>query len=183
MKVHETEIKGLLLVELRFLSDDRGFFTRHYCADTLREAGLTKSIKQINHTLTKKTGALRGLHFQAPPMSETKIVRCIRGSVFDVAVDLRAQSPTFLQWRAQELSAENGMLYVIPDGFAHGYQALTDEVEMFYLHTENYAREFEGGIRYDDPRLAIGWPRAVTDISERDINLPLLEPGFAGFHL
>lgn len=142
-----------------------------------------RQIAQINHSRTSRVGALRGMHFQHPPHAEMKLVRCLRGSVWDVAVDLRAGSPTFLEWHAEELTPDGGQMMVIPEGFAHGFQALEPESEMLYLHTEFYEPRSEGGLRHDDPRLGIAWPLAPQDVSERDLAHPLLDNQFTGVTL
>jgi dTDP-4-dehydrorhamnose 3,5-epimerase len=163
--------------------DARGEFFRAFCADELGHVLAGKTIKQINVSLTRNRGTVRGLHYQRPPFTETKIIRCLKGSVFDVAVDLRAGSPTLLQYHAEILSAEKHNMLVIPDGFAHGFQALTDHCEMLYLHTTAYHPEAEGGLHPLDPRLAIPWPLPVQGLSARDANHPLLAPDFAGIAL
>lgn len=171
---------GLKCITRQRLGDERGFLARLFCADDLAPAGWKKPIMQINHTATAKRGTLRGMHYQRPPHAEMKLVSCIRGEVFDVAVDLRADSPTFLQWHAETLSAENGRALLIPEGFAHGFQTLSDDCEMLYLHTAAYAPEAEAGLRVEDPRLGIAWPLPVAEMSARDRSHPLLTPQFAG---
>jgi dTDP-4-dehydrorhamnose 3,5-epimerase len=137
-------------------------------------------VAQINHTGTRKKGTVRGMHFQYPPHAELKLVSCLRGHIWDVAVDLRAGSPTFLKWHAEELSAENGRAMLIPEGCAHGFQTLTNDVEMLYVHSAPYVTESEGGVRATDPLLAISWPMPIAEISERDANHPLLDSHFLG---
>ena len=171
---------GLKCVMRQRLGDARGFLARLFCAEELALAGWKKPIVQINHTHTAKRGTVRGMHYQTPPHAEMKLVICIRGEVFDVAVDLRAGSPTFLQWHTETLSADNGRALLIPEGFAHGFQALTDDCEMFYLHTAAYAPEAEAGLRVDDPRLGITWPLPIAETSARDHEHPLLTPQFQG---
>jgi dTDP-4-dehydrorhamnose 3,5-epimerase len=134
-------------------------------------------------TLTARLGSARGLHFQAPPYAETKIVSCIRGEVFDVAVDLRQGSATFLQWHGEVLSAKNNRTLLIPEGFAHGFQTLEDECEMLYFHTAAYHPETEGGLNIADPRLAIRWPKPLRDISKRDLDHPYIEADYRGISL
>ncbi len=141
---------------------------------------LQKPIRQINQSITRQKGAVRGLHYQKSPALEAKIVRCLRGRVFDVMVDLRADSPTFLKHQAVELSAENAQAVYIPEGFAHGFQALEEDCELLYLHMTPYSKEYEGGLRYDDPKLGIQWPLAATQLSQRDTGFPLLDPSFRG---
>lgn len=178
--VTELPLAGLKRVERQRLGDARGFFTRLFCADELREAGWTKPVAQINHTFTARRGSLRGLHFQHPPEAETKLISCLRGEVWDVAVDLRAGSPTFLAWHAEVLSAANGRALLVPEGFAHGFQTLADEVEMLYCHSAAHAPAAEGGIHPEEPRLAIAWPLPIDELSPRDRQHPPLGAHFAG---
>jgi len=175
-----TPLAGLTLVQRKAIEDQRGFLSRFYCADEFREAGLNKPITQINHTLTRNKGAVRGLHFQYPPHAETKLVSCLHGEIFDVAVDLRRGSPTFLHWHGVLLSAQNRQSLLIPEGFAHGFQALTGDCELIYLHTAAYHPEAEDALNAGDPRLGIAWPLAITGISERDRNHKLIEQDFQG---
>ena len=175
-----TPIAGLMLVQRLRLEDSRGFLSRFYCAEEFNAAGVHQSIAQINHTLTRSKGAVRGMHFQSPPHAETKVVSCLHGEVFDVAVDLRKNSPTFLQWHGAVLSAENQRSLLIPEGFAHGFQALTDDCELIYLHTAAYQPAAEGAVYANDPRLAIAWPLDITEMSERDCAHPLLAVEFEG---
>ncbi|ADE13122.1 dTDP-4-dehydrorhamnose 3,5-epimerase [Sideroxydans lithotrophicus] len=178
-----TPLSGLTLVQRKAIEDQRGFLSRFYCADEFREAGLTKAIKQINQTLTRKKGAVRGMHFQYPPYVEAKLVSCLHGEIFDVAVDLRSNSPTFLHWHGAILSAQNRQSLLIPEGFAHGFQTLTEDCELIYLHTESYHPEAEGALNFADPKLGIVWPLATTEISDRDMNHKLIEQDFQGISL
>lgn len=178
-----TPLIGLVLVQRKTLEDQRGFLSRLYCAEEFRGAGIDKPIDQINHTLTRKKGAVRGLHFQYHPYSETKLVSCLKGEVFDVAVDLRHDSPTFLHWHGEILSAENRKSLIIPEGYAHGFQALTEDCELIYLHTMAYHSEAEGALNVVDPRLNIAWPLPVSDLSERDSNHPFISSDFQGIIL
>ncbi len=180
MKILATPLSGVFVVETTPFSDKRGVFSRLYCESELSEIVGTRRIIQINHSRTALAGALRGLHFQAAPHAETKFVRCLRGRVFDVAIDLRSASPSFLQWHAEELSPANARMLVIPEGCAHGFQALESDSELLYLHTSAYAPDAEAGVRFDDPRLAIRWPLPVADLSPRDSALPLLGAAFEG---
>lgn len=181
--VADLPLVGLKLVARQRLGDSRGYLSRVFCAEELAAAGWVKPIAQINHTYTAKRGTVRGMHFQRPPHAEMKLVSCIRGEVWDVAVDVRAGSPTFLQWHAERLSAENGRALLIPEGFAHGFQALSDDVELLYCHSAAYAAEAEAGLRFDDPALRITWLLEPTDLSSRDKNHPLLTPNFPGVFL
>ena len=170
-----TPLRGLTLLERRPIGDQRGYLERLFCRDELAEVLDGRVIAQINHTLTAKTGTVRGLHFQYPPHAETKFVTCLKGEVFDVAVDLRLGSPTFLLWHAEILSADNHRTLFIPEGFAHGFQTLVDDCELLYLHTAAYQPGAEGGVNALDPRLAIRWPLPVMDMSARDKGHPLLD--------
>lgn len=163
-----TPIAGLMRVRRNRLGDARGFLARLFCADELRDAGWDVPVAQINHTLTVQRGSVRGLHFQHPPKAEKKLVQCLRGEVWDVAVDLRRGSPTFLRWHAERLSAENGVALLLPEGVAHGFQALADDVEMLYVHSVAYSAADEGGIHPRDARLAIDWPLPIAQLSPRD---------------
>jgi len=178
-----TPLTGLTLVQRKAIEDQRGFLSRLYCADEFREAGLHKPIAQINHTLTRSKGAVRGLHFQNPPHAEAKLVSCLQGEVFDVAVDLRCGSPTFLQWYGVKLSALNRQSLLIPEGFAHGFQTLTEDCELIYLHTATYQPEAEGALNVTDPKIGITWPLTMADLSERDRNHKLIEQDFQGINL
>ena len=175
-----TPLAGLQVVQRRRRADARGYFSRLYCAQELSAAGFTEPVAQINHTATAHRGAVRGLHFQFAPHGEDKFVSCLRGEVFDVAVDLRRGSPTFLRWHAQQLSAENGISLLIPKGFAHGFQTLADDCELIYLHSRPYAADAEGALNVRDPALAIAWPLPITDISERDAKHPCITSEFTG---
>lgn len=175
MRLHETPLPDLLIVDTTPSNDHRGCFTRWFCSDSLAPALGCRSIVQINQSLTRRIGAVRGLHFQRAPAAEMKFVRCMRGRVWDVAVDLRPDSPTFLRWHAEDLSAANQRMLVIPEGFAHGFQVLEPDTELLYLMTKPYSPASASGVRHDDPCLAIAWPLAITDISERDRNWPLLD--------
>jgi dTDP-4-dehydrorhamnose 3,5-epimerase len=181
--IEATPIAGLHVVQRKRVEDARGFLTRLYCAEDLRAAGFDGPIAQINHTLTRAAGAVRGMHFQYPPAAEDKYVTCIRGEVLDVAVDLRAGSPTFLHWHGVVLSPDNARSYFIPKGFAHGFQTLVADSELLYLHTMPYAPSSEGALNALDPRLAIGWPLPVTDMSQRDRDHPFIDTNFAGITL
>jgi dTDP-4-dehydrorhamnose 3,5-epimerase len=175
-----TSLVGLHILRSKLLADKRGYLERLFCMDELRPFIDGKHIEQINRTLTLHRGAVRGLHFQHPPHAEIKFVNCLRGEVFDVAVDLRRGSPTFLQWHAEILSADNHKTMKIPEGFAHGFQTLSDNCEMLYFHTTAYLQAAEGGLRADDPRLSIRWPLPVAGVSPRDAAHPLLKDSFAG---
>ena len=180
MEYSVTPLNGLFVVTTTPNKDNRGEFYRLYCSQELQEIQQTGKIVQINFSRTLKKGAIRGIHFQNPPVSEAKWVRCLKGSVFDIAVDLRRNSPTFLQWYGEVLSKKNMKMLFIPEGFAHGFQALEDDCEMLYLHTEFYNPAHESGIRFDDPLVGIQWPFDPADISKKDLNHPLLDSNFKG---
>lgn len=183
MKLHATPLPGLVVVETMPVSDDRGSFTRVFCDAELAELHPFRTIPQVNLSVTHQRGTVRGMHYQRPPAMEAKLIRCLRGRVFDVAVDLRAGSDTFLHWHAVELDADKPVQVFIPEGFAHGFQALTDNVQLLYLHTAPWSREHESGLRPDDPSLAIEWPLAVRRISDKDRAASLIEHGFAGLQI
>lgn len=183
MKVEPTPIAGALVVTGQALADHRGAFQRLYCDRELAGVLAGRQIVQINHSRTTQVGAVCGMHYQLPGDAEMKLVRCLRGHVWDVAVDLRAGSPTFLRWHAVELSADNGRMFVIPEGCAHGFQVLAPESELLYLHTAHYAPKSEGGIRHDDPAVDIDWPLPVADLSQRDRAHPLLSSDYSGIQL
>jgi dTDP-4-dehydrorhamnose 3,5-epimerase len=179
-RIGSTPLAGLVTATRSRVGDERGYLSRLYCADALAGAGFVRPIVQINQTLTRRRGTVRGMHFQCPPYAEDKFVSVLAGEIWDVAVDLRAGSPTFLQWHGERLTAENGRSLFIPVGFAHGFQALTDDCELSYLHTAAYTAEAEGGLDPFDPRLSIAWPLPVTEISARDRAHPPLDRHFKG---
>jgi dTDP-4-dehydrorhamnose 3,5-epimerase len=173
-------LPGSYTIDLSPFSDSRGWFARTYCKHEFEQIGHTKEWVQINHSFTVNHGALRGMHYQLAPFKEIKLVRCIAGAVFDVIIDLRRGSSTFLQWFGTELSAKNKKMMYIPEGFAHGFQTLASDTELIYHHTEFYIPAAEAGIRYNDSRLGIAWPLPATEISERDRQHPLLDDAFTG---
>lgn len=168
-------LDGAYRIDLNKKIDDRGFFARYYCETEFASHGLETKWVQMNTTLTKTRGAIRGLHFQRIPKAEAKVVRCLRGGIWDVIVDLRSGSSSFGKWLSIELNEDNRSMLYIPKGFAHGFQTLTDETELLYMHSEFYSAEHEGGVRYDDPELRINWPIAILDISERDKKHPSIK--------
>jgi dTDP-4-dehydrorhamnose 3,5-epimerase len=180
MKFIATPLAGAYEIEPEPFRDERGLFARVFCAKEFAEIGFHKQIVQINHSVTRQKGTIRGVHYQLPPVCEVKIIRCIQGMVFDVMVDLRAGSPTFRQWHGVELSRDNMRMVIIPEGFGHGFQALTDNVEMIYHHSAFYSPEHEHCVRFDDPVLAIKWPLPVSAISPKDRNYPLISDTFKG---
>jgi dTDP-4-dehydrorhamnose 3,5-epimerase len=179
----ENKLKGSYMMEPKPFVDERGWFTRTFCKNEFSEINHTRDWVQHNHSFTAKKGTIRGLHYQIPPFSEIKLVRCISGVVYDVIVDLREGSPTFLNWIGVELSAENRKSIYIPKGFAHGFQTMTDNCELMYLHSNYYTPNSESGLQYNDTRLAIDWPIAMREISERDKNHPLLDVNFNGLKI
>ena len=170
----ETKLSGAFIIDLERREDERGFFARAFCQNEFSEHGLKPVIAQANLAFNKRKGTLRGMHFQFPPAAETKLVRCTRGAIVDIIVDLRPESPTYLQHVAVELSADNHRALYVPERFAHGYQVLEDITETSYQVGEFYTPEAEGGLRYDDPRLGLTWPLPVTEITEKDRSFPLL---------
>lgn len=183
MRFSETPIPGAFEVHLSPLKDDRGVFTRIFCGNEFEQAGFQKNIVQVNHSVNRARGTVRGMHFQYPPHSEIKIIRCIKGKVFDVVVDIRKNSPTFMQWYAVELSPEKYNMILIPEGCAHGFQALEEDSELLYFHSEFYHPESEGAFRFDDPFINIQWPLPAVQVSAKDKSYPLLDASFAGVAL
>jgi dTDP-4-dehydrorhamnose 3,5-epimerase len=180
MKIKRTPLQNAFIIEPQPFTDGRGIFSRVFCRHELQDMLHDKNIVQINQSLTRQKGAVRGMHFQYPPKAEIKMVKCLRGSVFDVLIDLRRDSFTFLKWHGEVLSAENMKIMCIAEGFAHGFQTLEENCELLYLHTEVYNPEHEGAVRYNDPAINISWPLEVTDISERDQAHTLLSRNFEG---
>jgi dTDP-4-dehydrorhamnose 3,5-epimerase len=168
MKFRETKLRGAYVIELEKLQDDRGYFARAWCQQEFLKNGLDVDLVQCNVSQNPRKGTLRGMHYQDPPHAETKLVRCTRGAVYDVIVDLRPDSETFLQWIAEDLTADNGKIMYIPKGFAHGFQTLEENSMVFYQVSEFYARDYCRGVRWDDPRLNIAWPHDVAVISTQD---------------
>jgi dTDP-4-dehydrorhamnose 3,5-epimerase len=181
--VSDTPIAGVKVVTRKRIGDARGFLARLFCAEELAAFGWRKPIAQINHTFTQARGAVRGMHFQRPPHAEMKLVSCIRGQVWDVAVDLRKCSPTFLQWHAELLSEDNDRALLIPEGCAHGFQVQSDAAELLYLHSAPYVSDAEGGVNPCDERLAIRWPLAIAQLSARDAGHPPITDTFEGMTL
>jgi len=179
----ETGLDGLKIIRWQPHDDNRGSFSRIFCAKSLHFCGFTSPISQINYSKSKEIGTVRGLHFQHPPHTETKIVNCFKGCVFDVAVDLRCGSSTFLQWRGVILSGNISNSLLIPAGFAHGFQTLEPDCELLYFHSKAYHPEANGGLHPADSRLNISWPLPIANLSNRDQNLPFLTPEFQGIPL
>jgi dTDP-4-dehydrorhamnose 3,5-epimerase len=178
-----TPLSGLAVIKRKPIADERGFFERLFCAEELRDAGILKPIVQINRSLTRQKGAVRGMHFQYPPHAETKVVSCLRGEVFDVAVDIRAGSPTFLQWHGELLSAQNSRSLLIPEGFAHGFQAISDDCEIIYFVTAGYTPSSEGAIHPGDPSVSVQWPLEISQVSQKDAAQSFISSDFRGIVL
>lgn len=178
--IESTPIAGVKVLQRQPHADSRGTFTRLFCAEELGLAGWDGEIVQINHSVTNQAGCVRGMHFQSPPYADKKLVTCLAGRVWDVAVDLRPDSATFLCWFAQELSAVNYRAMLLPEGVAHGFQALEQRCELVYLHSAAYAPQCEGGVHPLDPRLAIPWPLPIAAMSDKDSQRVWLDESFTG---
>jgi dTDP-4-dehydrorhamnose 3,5-epimerase len=175
-----TPLDGVYTFDTPAAVDQRGRFSRLFCDLEFAAVRPALHFCQINLSVTDRRGTIRGMHYQHPPHAEAKLIRCLRGRAFDVLIDLRRDSPTYRRWHALELSEENALAVFVPEGIAHGFQALTDDVHLLYMHTAHWQPGSEGGLRYDDPALAIAWPEPVTLVSQRDRELPVLADGFAG---
>lgn len=180
MKFHPTPLKDAYTIELEKRGDDRGFFARFFCENEFGAQGLVTRFVQVNNSLSAKKGTLRGLHYQLAPAAEVKVVRCIRGALFDAIVDIRPDSPTFGKWFGAELTAENRTMMYVPRGFAHAILTLTDDTEALYLVSDFYSPENERGVRWNDPRFNIAWPITPAEISEKDGKWPDFSPDFHG---
>ena len=174
------QLNGAFTIDVQPFQDSRGFFTRTFCEREFAEHKLEQHFVQANHSGTHGKGVIRGMHFQHAPFCETKLVKCIQGAIFDVIVDVRAGSPTFLQWFGAELSAENKRMMYVPQGFAHGFQSLSEYSEISYMVSAFYNKESEGGIRYDDTAVNIKWPLPVSLVSDKDQVIPIIDTNFAG---
>ena len=172
MLFQETDIAGAFVVEIKRIVDDRGFFGRTWCTEEFRKRGLSDTIVQINTGVSTRAGTLRGMHYQAAPHAEVKIVQCTRGTVYDVAVDLRRESQTFKRWAAVELSDQNYRAFYIPEGCAHGYLTLSDDAVLTYMTSKSYAPAAAKGVRFDDPAFGIQWPGEIRVVSTADRNWP-----------
>lgn len=168
----ETRLQGAYLIDLEPIADERGFFARSWCRREFEQHGLKTDLAQCNLSFNHHQGTVRGMHFQLAPHREVKLVRCIRGAIYDVIVDLRSESPTFKSWAGVELNAENRRMFYVPEGFAHGYQTMVENSEVFYLTTQFYQPDAERGCRWNDPAFAIQWPLEVTQISNKDKGYP-----------
>lgn len=172
MKFAQTDLPGVLVIELERREDERGYFARMFCEKELADRGLVGRIQQANTGFSPRAGTLRGMHFQLPPHAEVKIVRCLRGSVFDVAVDLRHDSPTYCRWTGATLTAESGTMLYVPEGFAHGYLTLVPDTELAYFTSAPYAPGAARGVRYNDPAFSIDWPARIGVVSKADLSWP-----------
>lgn len=178
MKLIETFISGLYVIEPSPFVDHRGLFARSYCKNEFSAIGFQKEFVQFNHSFNLLKGTVRGMHFQRPPHAETKYVRCVQGSIYDVAIDIRKDSPTYLKYFGIELTSSNLKGLLIPDGFAHGFQTLEDNTTVIYHSTEYYNPSREGGIRFNDPLTKITWPLPCMNLSNKDLNIPLIGKNF-----
>lgn len=183
MKFKKTGLNGSFIIEHETMEDNRGSFSRLICLDELKQIGHADHFVQVNRSYTLKAGSVRGLHFQVPPAAEIKIVKCTQGAIFDVIIDIRKKSPTFLEWYGHELTNSNMQMMYVPKGFAHGFQTLHPDSELLYFHTAVYSPDHEGALHYNDPRLAIEWPLPVTEISPRDASHQLINRSFKGLIL
>lgn len=175
MRFTQTKLADAFIIDVEPFTDQRGFFARAYDAREFAEHGLTPDVAQANLSYNTKAGTVRGMHYQVAPTTEAKLVRCVRGALYDVIVDMRPESPTYLQWVGVELSVDNGRALFVPEMFAHGFQTLDDDVLAYYQVSEFYTPGTEHGLRYDDPALGIQWPAEVTVISDKDASWELLE--------
>lgn len=180
MRCLSTPLAGVMQIHRKVHVDARGSFARLFCAEELVQAGWTGPVAQINHSVSPSRGTVRGLHYQLPPFADRKLVSCVRGRIWDVVVDLRRRSPTLLQWHAQELSSNSGVALLIPEGCAHGFQALSDDAEIVYCHSKAFAPQAQAGMHPCEARLAIPWPLPVQQLSLRDTRWPALADAFAG---
>lgn len=180
MTFSETPLAGLYTVHTHPVADERGLFVRIFCEEEFRAIHGPLHWRQANLSRTAGNGSIRGMHYQHPPAAETKLVRCLRGRVFDVAVDIRRDSPTFLCWHGVELTADNDTMMLIPEGFAHGFQVLDEEAELLYMHSAIYSPPHDGRLRFDESRVGIVWPLPPGVISQRDLAAPRIDGAFAG---
>lgn len=183
MLFNPLSLKGAFTIDVQPFQDSRGFFTRTFCEKEFAAKDLIQHFVQANHSGTHGKGVIRGMHFQSSPFCEVKLVKCVQGAIFDVIIDVRTGSSTFLQWFGTELSAENKRMMYVPAGFAHGFQALSDYSEITYMVSAFYNKESEGGIKYDDPKVNIKWPFPVSLVSDKDLQIPLINSNFKGVTL
>jgi dTDP-4-dehydrorhamnose 3,5-epimerase len=183
MKYIETPLKGAYIIELEPFRDSRGLFARTFCKKEFQKIGHNKEFVQFNHSLTLQKGTIRGMHYQVPPNSEIKLIRCVRGNVYDVIIDIRSGSTTFLNYFAVELNEDNMKMIYVPEGFAHGFQTLENNTQLIYHHTQFYSPQHERGIRYNDPVIAVEWPLEPMNVTEKDKNYPLIDNHFKGIKI
>ena len=183
MLFNPTKLKGAYTIDVQPFQDKRGFFTRTFCENEFGVQNLVQHFVQANHSGTHGKGVIRGMHFQHSPFCEVKLVKCVQGSIFDVIIDVREGSPTFLQWFGTELSAENKRMMYVPEGFAHGFQSLTDYSEITYMVSSFYNKESEAGVKYNDPKVNIEWPLPVSLVSDKDNSIPAIDDSFSGVNL
>lgn len=179
----KTPLSGLFVVRRKPILDNRGYFTRFFCAEEFKEVGFDQPVVQMNYTYTKQKGVVRGMHYQEHPSTEVKMVSCLNGEIYDVAVDLRRNSPTFLKWHAEILSAENQTCLYIPKGFAHGFQAIKENCAVFYMHSNEYNPGLAKGVNATDPALSIKWPEPISDRSYNDVSLDPIGASFEGLDI
>ena len=177
MKFSESTLAGAYVIDIEPIEDTRGFFARTWCQEEFEAHGLNTRLSQMNLSYNARAGTIRGLHFQREPFAEAKLVHCISGSVFDVAVDIRPDSPNYLKWIAEKLTADNHRMFYIPEGFAHGFQTMEDDTKLLYMFSEFYSPECEDGLRFDDSAIGIDWPRPVALISDKDASWPRVSGG------
>jgi len=175
MKFHQTTLKDAMLIDLERRGDDRGFFARTFCVDEFAAQGLPTEFVQQNTSYSANKGTLRGMHFQTAPHGEDKLIRCLRGAIVDIIIDLRPDSPTYKKWEAFELDDINKRQLLVPKGFGHGFQTVSDHVEVTYLVSAKYTPSAEGGVRWNDPAFGITWPLEPTDMSDKDRNWPVFK--------
>jgi dTDP-4-dehydrorhamnose 3,5-epimerase len=180
LKFTPTILAGAFIIDPTSINDNRGMFMRTYCKKEFINIGFNGEWVQMNHSVSFNKGTIRGMHFQKLPFGEVKMVKCIKGAILDVIVDIRKDSATFLQWTGVELTAENKRMLFIPEGFAHGFQTLLDNTELIYHHSNFFNPEAEDGLPYDDPRLAIEWPLELSSISDRDLSHSVISKDFKG---
>lgn len=183
MKFIETPLHGLYVIEHKKLRDERGLFARTFCKHEFLQIGFTKELVQFNHSFNVKKGTIRGMHYQNQPFSECKLIRCVQGKVFDIAIDIRKNSPTYLRHFGIELSQENMLSIFIPEGFAHGFQTLEHNTSLIYHHSEYYTPQADAGIRHNDPEINIYWPLSAENLSEKDKSYPLIDEKFEGIQV
>lgn len=183
LEIRPCALPGVYTVHRNAHADDRGYFERLFCAETLEAAGWNGPVAHVNHSLTIHPGTVRGMHMQLAPHTEMKLVMCMRGELWDVAVDMRKGSPTFLQWHGEKLSAANGVALLVPEGYAHGFQALAPDTELVYCNTRAYAPGAEAGLHPLDPRVGIAWPLPVRNMSPKDAERAFLDEDFMGYDI